>query len=127
MRNPRNTRLAPVDDEMRIRPIDVDRREMLLEEKMLRSQIQRERSSAYWFAAAKWGIVGLLLGICIGGYVMYVASEATLPLAVNAVAQGQAVEHARRELEDGSGLPKDALPNRPAPVVPQQTLKQRSN
>jgi hypothetical protein len=64
MANPRHTRLAPVvEDEMRIRPIDADSRQrMTLEEKMLRSQIQRERSSAYWFAAAKWGIVGLLLG-----------------------------------------------------------------
>jgi hypothetical protein len=114
MRGTRNTRLAPVEDEVRIRPIDVDRREMLLEEKMLRSQIQRERSSAYWFAAAKWGIVGMLAGICIGGYVMYVASVSTLPLAQDALARGAAIQSAKDQLEAAAGLSHDAEQQQPA-------------
>lgn len=112
MANPRHTRLAPVDDELRIRPIDADsRRQMTLEEKMLRSQIQRERSSAYWFAAAKWGIVGLLIGIAIGGYVMYVASVSTLPLAQDALARGAAIQSAREQLQEAAG--SEAAPNAP--------------
>lgn len=119
--NARNTRLATVDDGVRIRPVDAgDRQSMLLEERILRSQIQRERASAYWFAATKWGIAGLVGGICIGGYVMYVASIATLPLAVSAVAQGQAVEHARGELENGSGLPPEALPQQTQQAMPRR-------
>lgn len=110
--NARNTRLATVDDEVRIRPIDsAERREMMLEERILRSQIQRERASAYWFAATKWGIAGLVAGICIGGYVMYVASVATLPLAQDALARGAAIQDARHQLEDASGLPPEALPS----------------
>lgn len=113
----RTTRLATVDDEVRIRPIDAaERRDMLLEERILRSQIQRERASAYWFAATKWGIAGLVAGICIGGYIMYVASVATLPLAQNALAQGAAIESARSQLEEASGLPPEALPGGQRPA-----------
>ena len=113
----RTTRLATVADEVRIRPIDAaERRDMLLEERILRSQIQRERASAYWFAATKWGIAGLVAGICIGGYIMYVASVATLPLAQNALAQGAAIESARSQLEEASGLPPEALPGGQRPA-----------
>ncbi|MGE0829549.1 MAG: hypothetical protein AB7O04_09375, partial [Hyphomonadaceae bacterium] len=87
-----------------------ERRELLLEERILRSQMQRERASAYWFAATKWGIAGLVAGICIGGYVMYVASVATLPLAQDALARGAAIHDARAQLEQASGLTREELP-----------------
>jgi len=101
-----NTRLAPVEnDEVRIRPIDAsERREMLLEERILRSQIMRERSSAYWFAATKWGIAGLVLGICAGGYLMYVAMLGSVPLVENSMFRAQAVEAARAQLEESAGV-----------------------
>lgn len=109
----RNTRLAPVEaDEVRIRPIDgAERREMLLEERILRSQIARERAAAYWFAATKWGIAGLVAGICIGGYIMYVASVATLPLAQDALARGAAINAAQNQLEDAAGIQPARLPS----------------
>lgn len=101
-----NTRLAPVEgDDVRIRPIDPsERRELLLEERILRSQIMRERSSAYWFAATKWGIAGLVLGICAGGYLMYVAMLGSVPLVENSMFRAQAVEAARAQLEQASGV-----------------------
>jgi predicted RNase H-like HicB family nuclease len=113
-----NTRLAPVEaEEVRIRPIDAaERREMLLEERILRSQIARERASAYWFAATKWGISGLVIGILIGGYMMYVASVATIPIAQDAMSRGAAIQDARDQIRDGAGLTDEALPSNPNPV-----------
>lgn len=107
-----STRLATVQPEdLRIRPIEgSERREMLLEERILRSQIARERASAYWFAATKWGIAGLVAGIVIGGYVMYVASVATLPIAQDALARGAAIQDARHQLEQAAGVQPDAPP-----------------
>jgi hypothetical protein len=107
----RGTRLAPVDDEVRIRPIDAnERREMLLEERILRTQIQRERASAYWFAATKWGIAGLVSGLIVGGYLMYVAMLGAVPLVENSMFRAQAVEAARTQLEEATGLPAEELP-----------------
>ncbi|MGE0044682.1 MAG: hypothetical protein AB7J28_00450 [Hyphomonadaceae bacterium] len=121
MAQARNTRLATVDDGVRIRPVDAgDRQGMLLEERILRSQIQRERASAYWFAATKWGIAGLVAGICIGGYVMYVASVATLPLAQDALARGAAIQDARHQIEEASGLPQENLPQQGQQPLPRR-------
>jgi hypothetical protein len=102
----RGTRLAPVDDEVRIRPIDAGERRdnMLLEERILRVQIQRERASAYWFAATKWGIAGLVSGLIVGGYLMYVAMLGAVPLVENSMFRAQAVEAARTQLEEGAGM-----------------------
>ena len=112
----RGTRLAPVDDEVRIRPIDAsERREMLLEERILRTQIHRERASAYWFAATKWGIAGLVSGLIVGGYLMYVAMLGAVPLVENSMFRAQAVESARKQLEDGAFGPAEPARETPAP------------
>ncbi|MBI1251995.1 MAG: hypothetical protein GC189_11035 [Alphaproteobacteria bacterium] len=111
--NSRPARLTPVDEENRIRPVgetlDSRRFDPMLEERLLRAQFKRERSSAYWFAATKWGILGLVLGMCLGAYMMYVASVSSLPVAMDAMSRGAAIQDARSQLEDAAGL------NQPAP------------
>ncbi len=75
-----------------------------LEEKLLRDQFRRERSSAYWFAASTWGIAGLVLGACAGAYMMYVASVATLPVAQDAISRGMAMQEIQRQSDGRPGL-----------------------
>lgn len=70
-----------------------------LEEKLLRDQFRRERSSAYWFAASTWGIAGLVIGACAGAYMMYVASVATLPVAQDAISRGMAMQEIQTQAE----------------------------
>jgi hypothetical protein len=113
----RGTRLAPVDDEVRIRPIDAGERRdnMLLEERILRVQIQRERSSAYWFAATKWGMAGLIIGVLVGGAAVYFTTLAALPIAQSGLERAQIMEHARQQLEDGAFSPGEQ-PNSPRPA-----------
>lgn len=92
-------RLAAIDDHTSARqPVTLDatqRYDPAMEERWLRLQFRRERASAYWFAAAKWGLLGLVIGICLGMFMMHTANETILPTAVNAVAQGAAIEAAR--------------------------------
>jgi len=85
-------RLAPVvEDDAKARNVhtlETRAYDPMFEERLLRAQFARERSSAYWFAASTWGIAGLVAGACGGAYMMYVASVATLPVAQEAVARG---------------------------------------
>lgn len=76
-----------------------------------RQQMRRERAGAYWFAAAKWGMLGLVIGACLGAFMMYVASTSTVDIAADAVSRGQAIEAARQSVQDGFG--REAPP--PAP------------
>lgn len=76
----------------------------LFEEKLLRAQFKRERSSAYWFAASTWGISGLVIGACMGAYMMYVASIATLPVAQDAISRGMAMQEIQRQSEGRPSL-----------------------
>jgi hypothetical protein len=93
-----NTRLAPVENDVRpVLDLDPRRADAMFEERILRAQFKRERSSAYWFAASTWGIGGLVIGACLGAYMMHVAQVSLLPTAVNAVAQGMAVGDLRRD------------------------------
>ncbi|MDX2237590.1 MAG: hypothetical protein NW203_08500 [Hyphomonadaceae bacterium] len=116
MRTPsaRTARLTPVDDENRIRPVgetlDSRRFDPMLEERLLRAQFKRERSSAYWFAAAKWGVSGLVVGMCLGAYLMYAATVSTLPVAMEALMRGQQMEQFRERLSDSSGITNPASP-----------------
>lgn len=84
-----------------------------LEERLLRDQFRRERSSAYWFAASTWGIAGLVLGACAGAYMMYVASVATLPVAQDAISRGMAMQEIQRQADDRPSLMDPA--RNPAP------------
>ena len=81
-----------------------------LDERQWRTHIRRERSSAYWFAATKWGILGLVAGMILGGVGMYFASISTIDMAQEAVTKGAIVERLRQEQE--------AINNQPAPVPP---------
>jgi len=69
------------------------------EEREWRAHLRRERSSAYWFAATKWGMLGLIGGMILGGLGMYFASTATIDLAQDAVTKGAIVERLRQEHE----------------------------
>jgi hypothetical protein len=68
-----------------------------------RQQMRRERAGAYWFAAAKWGMLGLVIGTCLGAFMMYVASTSTVDIAADAVSRGQAIEAARQSVQDSFG------------------------
>jgi hypothetical protein len=72
-------------------PANGGRVEALFDQNLFRMHMARERSSSFWFAASIFGISGLVIGACLGAYMMYVASIATLPTAVDAVARGMAV------------------------------------
>jgi hypothetical protein len=93
-------RLAPVEDDPKSRNVhtlETRAYDPLFEERLLKAQFARERSSAYWFAASTWGIAGLVAGACGGAYMMYVASVATLPVAQEAVARGMQLNHLNSE------------------------------
>lgn len=115
----RGARLTPVDDDTRPRPVadhlEARRYDPLFEEHMLKAQFRRERSSAYWFAASTWGICGLVIGACLGAYMMYVASVATLPMAQDALARGAAMQAARETVDGRAPLMSDR------PVNPAQS------
>lgn len=84
--------------------------DFVVETRAVRSLMRRERSSAYWFAAAKWGMGGLVMGMVMGAGLMYVASVAQLPVAQDAVARGAAIAAASNALR---GDPT-------APITPQR-------
>jgi hypothetical protein len=79
------------------------------EEREWKAHLRRERSGAYWFAATKWGMLGLVSGMILGGLGMYYASTATLDLAQDAVTKGAIVERLRQEQE------RQSTPVTPAP------------
>jgi hypothetical protein len=60
-------------------------------DRAMRALLRRERASAYWFAASKWGMSGLVIGMLLGAGLMYFASIAALPIAQDAVARGAAI------------------------------------
>jgi hypothetical protein len=77
--------------------------DLAAEARAMRTLMRRERSSAYWFAAAKWGMGGLLIGSVMGASLMYVASVAQLPVAQDAVARGAAIAAASNALRGEPG------------------------
>lgn len=107
-------RLTPVENDAPL-VLDPRRADAMFEERVLRAQFKRERSSAYWFAASTWGIGGLVIGACLGAYMMHVAQVSLLPTAVNAVAQGMAVGDLRRTDEGTQpNLLEPPAPSEPA-------------
>jgi hypothetical protein len=78
------------------------------DEHAVRVVIRRERASAYWFAAAKWGMTGLFIGMILGAAMMYTATVSSLPIAMDAMARGSAIQAASNALTP----PSDAQPRR---------------
>lgn len=92
--NKRGGTLATVET---IRPVPQVDHDRLREDREYRSFIRRERSSAYWFAATKWGILGLVAGMIMGGVGMYYASMSTIDMAQDAISKGEIIADLRRE------------------------------
>lgn len=110
--------LAPVDNSGGFRGAVSDpERQLSRDEREWRLLMRRERSGAYWFAATKWGMLGLVVGMILGGTGMYVASVATLPMAQEALFKGAAMRDAQQRAEDNpSELPRlTTPPEQPAP------------
>ncbi len=105
-------KLVAVDEEI-VEPISARRGALSAfdaDDHWWRQQMRRERAGAYWFAAAKWGMLGLVIGAVLGAFMMYVASTSTVDIAADAVSRGQAIEAARNSVEQGF--------NRQAPPAP---------
>jgi hypothetical protein len=79
-------------------PVQDPRRIDYYDERTIRSHVRRERSSAYWFAATKWGILGLIVGMVLGGGGMYVASIGTAAVNAESMSRAIALSDARRNL-----------------------------
>ena len=103
-------KIAAVDTDYRPR-IDTEyERQIAHEERQWRSHVRRERSSAYWFAATKWGILGLVTGMILGGVGMFYASISTIDMAQEAVTKGAIVERLRQEREARNDQPPPTTP-----------------
>jgi hypothetical protein len=113
-RSAQGARLAAVDEDVSRRStpevLDTRRYDPLAEERWLRDQFRRERSAAYWFAASKWGFLGLIVGLCIGAFLMYAASISTMPVITEALARGAALEAAQNAAQTGAPPPVAPAP-----------------
>jgi hypothetical protein len=114
-RSPVAKKLVAIDEEVvprvhrgTVRPYDGAQ-----DERWLIHQLRRERSAAYWFAASKWGFMGLVIGMCLGAFMMYVATVSTLPIAQDAIARGQTIQDARDAVLGDFSRRQDPAP--PAP------------
>lgn len=116
--NSRRAKIAAVDLDYSPRPPQMVQEPgpLIHDDRQWRHHLRRERSSAYWFAATKWGMLGLILGMLIGGTGMYVASVATLPMAQEALFKGAAMHDARdKALNDPSAPPRLTPPSESTP------------
>jgi hypothetical protein len=107
--NGRKGKITPVDEDYMRRQAELHAN--MTEDRQVRAYLRRERSSAYWFAATKWGILGLVAGIIFGGVGMYYASMSTIDMAQDAISKGEIIANLRRERTD-------APPTQPAPSQP---------
>lgn len=105
----RKGKITPVDEEYLRR--QAAQQEALDQDRQLQRFLSRERSSAYWFAATKWGILGLVAGIIVGGMGMYYASMSTIDMAQEAISKGEIIANLRRE----GPTPQTPPPAQPAP------------
>lgn len=106
----RKGKITPVDEEYLRRQADQQRE--IDQDRQMQRFLSRERSSAYWFAATKWGILGLVAGIIVGGVGMFYASTSTLDLAQDAISKGEIIANLRREKAE---TPQTPPPAQPAP------------
>lgn len=121
MRKAGTKNIRPVDEDHQVHEHPDRQRMVALEDRNLfNMRIKSERSSAYWFAASVWGVSGLVLGGILGGYMMYVAMDSSLPLASEAVTRGMAVEQARQSVNNRAPMLTD-----PADQQPEQQQQQR--
>jgi hypothetical protein len=120
-------KMGPVDEDRRDAQVhDLPERgriEALFDQNLfrmhIRRDIRRERASAYWFAAALWGLSGLIIGGFMGSFLTLRTGEAFLPVASDAMTRGMAVEAGRRNAEESAPIISDpAAPNPPAPSAP---------
>lgn len=105
----KGSKITPVDADYIRRQAEAQ--EELDQDRKMQRFLSRERSSAYWFAATKWGILGLVAGMILGGGGMYYASIATIDMAGEAISKGEIIANLRRE---GAEIPA-APPVQPAP------------
>jgi len=101
----RKGKITPVDEDYLRR--QADHQQAIDQDRQMQRFLSRERSSAYWFAATKWGILGLVAGIILGGTGMYYASISTIDMAQEAISKGEIIANLRRE-----------GPSTPAPQTP---------
>jgi hypothetical protein len=98
-------KISAVDESYRRAPAPIEQqqdavyayersRAEILDEKVWKARIRSERSAAYWFAASKWGMVGLIFGMVLGGMGMYIASNAAIPMAQDAMTRAAAINGA---------------------------------
>lgn len=106
----RKGKIMPVDEDFIRRQADQQRE--IDQDRQMQRFLSRERSSAYWFAATKWGILGLVAGIILGGTGMYYASISTIDMAQEAISKGEIIANLRRE---GPSQTPPPAPVQPAP------------
>lgn len=116
-------KMGPVDEERRDAQVhDLPERgriEALFDQNLFRMHIRRERASAYWFAAALWGLSGLIIGGFMGSFLTLRTGEAFLPVASDAMTRGMAVEAGRRNAEESAPIISDpAAPANPPSSAP---------
>jgi hypothetical protein len=108
----RGARLTPVDDEPRARAITETgpggRVEALFDQNLFRMHVNRERSSAFWMAASIWGVGGLVIGACLGAYMMFVAYTGMTPTVRDNLMAGAAMDSARETVNARPSLTHDA-------------------
>lgn len=107
----RKGRITPVDAEYMRQ--QTEQQAAFDEDRKLNRFLNRERSSAYWFAATKWGILGLVTGTILGGVGMYYASISTIDMAQEAISKGEMIANFRRE--QAAPSPNQTPPAQPAP------------
>lgn len=106
----RKGKITAVDEDFMRR--QAEQQQLIDQDRQLQRFLSRERSSAYWFAATKWGILGLVAGIILGGAGMYYASMSTIDMAQEAISKGEIIANLRRENADA---PPAVPPVQPAP------------
>lgn len=104
----RKGKITPVDEEFMRR--QVDQQQAIDMDRQMQRFLSRERSSAYWFAATKWGILGLVAGIILGGVGMYYASISTINMAQDAISKGEMIANFRREQAQPTPSPAQPAP-----------------
>lgn len=93
----RPVKINPVD-EVRDHP-ERGRVEALFDQNLFRMQIQRERSASFWFAASLFGVTGLVIGACLGAYMMYVAYTGLSGPVRDNITAGMAIKGAREDAQ----------------------------
>lgn len=107
----KTVKVGPVDDDRREAEVhDLPERgriEALFDQNLFRMHLRRERASAYWFAATLWGLSGLITGGLIGSYLTLRTADAFMPVAMESMTRGMAVERGRQNAEQSPPILQD--------------------